>query len=362
MKTIFFLLTFLLGSTFYAQENKNPKLKYIFASGKEGHKSYRIPSLITTKKGTLLAFAEGRVHSVHDSGDINLVMKRSKDNGKTWSKLKIIRDIKKTAGNPCPIVDKKTGRIIMVFCEMDHHEAHVMAGKSKRRVFVMSSTNDGKRWSKPKEITKQANPEGKYDWLASGPGVGIQIQKGKHKGRLVVPMANSIGRQYGVHCIYSDNLGKTWKASERIPGGCNEAQLVELKKGTLMLNMRMQQGSKGKRGIAYSKDAGVTWSDLEHDDELYDSICQASIIRHKKLLIFSNPGKWGRKEMTIRISKNYGKTWPYKTLIYPYSSGYSCLAVTKDKQVACLFEGGAPGNYAAHGIAMIIKPLKQYQK
>ena len=335
-----------------------PVLDYVFACGEEGHKSYRIPSLIRTKKGSLLAFAEGRVHNWHDSGDINLVQKTSTDNGKTWSKLKIIRDIKQTAGNPCPIVDRKTGRIIMVFCEMDHHEHHVIQGKSKRRVFVMHSDDDGETWSEPKNITAQANPKDKYRWLASGPGVGIQIRKGKHKGRLVVPMANTIEHTYGVHTIYSDDLGQTWKASNQIEKGCNESQLVETKNGQLMLNMRMQSHGTGTRGLSYSKNGGKTWSKLQADDELNDPTCQASIIRYKGLLLFSNPATGGRNGMSIRISKNFGETWPIKKLIYPLSSAYSNLAISRDKHVLCLFEGGST-DYAHHGIALIRTPLKE---
>lgn len=338
-----------------------PKLKYVFACGDDGYKSYRIPSLIKTNKGTLLAFAEGRVHSWHDSGDIDLVMKRSTDDGNTWSKLQVVRDIKQTAGNPCPIVDQKTGRIVMVFCEMDHHEYHVMEGKSDRRVFVTYSEDDGKTWSEPKNITKQVNPGKKYNWLASGPGVGIQLKRGKHKGRLVVPMANSIKNKYGVHTIYSDDCGKSWKVSDLIEGGCNESQLVELNDGRLMLNMRMQQNSRGYRGVAFSKDDGATWSKFEHDDELNDPTCQASIIRYKDLLVFSNPATGGRNGMTLRTSKDFGKSWSKGLLVYPHSSGYSCLAVTKDKKVACLFEGGV-GGYAQHGIAIVRKSLSELLK
>lgn len=290
--------------SFDGKHLKLPELDYVFSCGDEGHKSYRIPSIIKTTKGTLLASCEGRVHNAHDAGDINLVMKRSTDHGKTWSKLTMVRDIKQTAGNPCPVVDQETGRIVMVFCEMDHHEAHVMQGKSKRRAFTTYSDDDGLTWSDPVNITKSANPNGDYNWLASGPGVGIQIQQGKHKGRLVIPFAHSIKTQYGVHTIYSDDKGKTWAPSQRIEGGCNESQLVELSDGRLMLNMRMQQNGKGFRGISYSEDGGENWTALTYDDELNDPTCQASIIRYdlngRPFLIFSNSAIGGRNGMTVK--------------------------------------------------------------
>lgn len=339
---------------------KLPELDYVFACGDNGYKSYRIPSIIKTTQGTLIASCEGRVNGSGDAGDINLVMKRSTDHGKTWSDLSIIRDIKRTAGNPCPVIDQESGRIVMVFCEMDHHEHHIMQGKSKRRVFTTFSDDDGLTWSDPVNITDRANPKGQYNWLASGPGVGIQIQQGKHQGRMVIPFANSIGHDYGVHTIYSDDKGKTWTPSNLIKGGCNESQLVELSDGRLLLNMRMQRNSKGFRGLSSSSDGGATRSPLTHDDELNDPTCQASIITHQgadhRFLIFSNPATGGRNGMTVRVSIDDGQTWPVKKLIYPRSSGYSNLVVTNDKHLLCLFEGG-PANYSQSGIAVVRIPL-----
>lgn len=348
--------------SFDGELTKLPELNYAFACGEDGYKSYRIPSIIKTKKGTLIASCEGRVQHSGDSGNIDLVFKRSTDHGKTWSKIKTIRDFDHTAGNPCPVVDQASGRIIMVYCEMDHHEGHVMDGKSERRVYSTSSDNDGSTWSKALDITQSVNPERKYNWLAAGPGIGIQIKKGKHKGRIVIPFANSIKHAYGVHTIYSDDLGKTWNASNLIEGGCNESQLVELPDGKLMLNMRMQGGFKGYRALSSSNDGGATWGALTHDDELNDPRCQASIIGHQSgdshYLIFSNPATGGRNGMTIKVSSNSGKTWPVKKLIYPLSSGYSNLVVTDDGHVLCLFEAG-PSNYSLNGIASIRIPLKE---
>ena len=350
--------------TFDGKFAKVPELDFVFACGDDGHKSYRIPSVIKTKKGTLIASCEARVHNAHDSGDINLAIKRSTDHGKTWSKLTILRDIKQTAGNPCPVVDQETGRIVMVFCEMDHYEAHVIQGKSERRVFTTFSDDDGITWSDPVNITESVNPDGKYNWLAAGPGVGIQIQHGEHKGRMVVPFANTSKKDFGVHTIYSDDKGKTWKASNFINGGCNESQLVELSDGRLMLNMRMQHGRRGYRGISYSKDGGEKWSELTYDDELNDSTCQASIITHegdnKRYTIFSNPATGGRNGMTIKVSTDDGETWPLKKLIYPRSAGYSCIVVTDDNHLLCLFEGG-PNHYAESGIAAIRVPLVELE-
>jgi len=344
------------------KKDKLPELDYVFACGNDGYKSYRIPSVIKTTKGTLLASCEGRVHGAHDSGNIDLVMKRSTDHGKTWSKLTILRDIKQTAGNPCSVVDQKSGRVVMIFCEMNHHEAHIIQGKSSRRVFTIFSDDDGLTWSPPVNITESVNPNNQYQWLASGPGIGIQIQHGKHQGRMVIPFANTSNKAFGVHTIFSDDFGKNWKASNLIQGGCNESQLVELSDGRLMLNMRMQQGRRGHRGISYSSDGGTTWGPLGFDTHLNDPACQASIISYQgkthRILLFSNPATGGRNGMTIKVSADDAKTWPLKKLIYPRSSGYSSLVITDDNYVLCLFEGG-PANYSQSGIASVRLPLKQ---
>lgn len=340
---------------------------FVFKCGENGYVCFRIPSLIRTKKGTLLAFAEGRKNGAGDCGNIDLVMKRSTDHGRTWGPMIMVRDIPQTAGNPCPIIDQRSGHIVMVFCESDDSEHAVLEGHAIRRVFYTISKDDGLTWSEAVNITEQANPGKKYNWLASGPGVGIQIMKGKYKGRMVVPMANSVGRDYSVHCIYSDDFGKSWKAGGLIPRGCNESQLVELSDGRLMINMRMQSHSRGKRGVAYSKDGGETWSEITHDEELPCSTCQASIIAEqigrKRICIFVNPAIGGRNGLTVKVSADDGDTWPVQELVYPLSAGYSSVALTANGQVACLYEGG-PQHYADSegGIVISHVPLRKLLK
>lgn len=358
-----FLITFLLLSLIAkAQTIQAPELNYIFKSGTHGYKVFRIPALITTPKGTILAFAEGRVDGAGDAGNIDLVMRRSTNNGNTWSDLTIIRNTETTAGNPCPIIDHTTGNIIFLFTESDTHEADILRGKGKRRTFSTISTDDGITWSKPENITPATNPNKKFNWLATGPGIGIQIRKGTHAGRLIAPVSNSIGNKYGVHTIYSDDHGKSWKASKAIPGGPSESQIVELPDTTLMLNIRMQQNSKGLRTTALSKDGGQTWSQPIHDKNLPCPICQAAIITHKtpdqNLLIFSNPTTGGRNGMTLKISTDNGKTWPHQKLLYPHSSAYSALAMTTENTILCLYEAG-PKSYSASGIALTKTPLTE---
>ncbi|MFC4993404.1 exo-alpha-sialidase [Rubritalea tangerina] len=336
------------------------KLNHLFACGKEGYKSYRIPALVTTKKGTLLAFCEGRKHHSHDHGDIDIVLKRSSDNGKTWSPLQIVFDNQNhVAGNPVPIVDQKTGRIHLLTCTSDKHEYAIYKGEGRRAILIQHSDDDGKSWSKPRDISANIYPEN-WRWYATGPCSGIQIQKGKYAGRLVAPAnhtvvedPNSDKNTFRAHSIYSDDNGKTWHLGESSAPGGNESALAEVDEDLLFQSIRMQSHRKGVRGTRYSKDGGQTWSPLQHDFNLPCPMCQGSVIRDyqtPKRLIHANPGTGkGRTGMTLRISSDGGKSWPYAKTVLKTSSAYSDISLTKNGQIALLFEGGHR-DYAKEGI------------
>ncbi|HKZ68307.1 MAG TPA: sialidase family protein, partial [Chitinophagaceae bacterium] len=185
------LVILMLGSLTQSNKLLAQQLNHIYKNDEEGYKCFRIPALITSAKGALLAFAEGRKNNCGDAGDIDLVLKRSEDGGKTWSKLQVVwNDSTNTCGNPAPVVDQRTGNIILLSTWNlgSDHEKDIINGSSKdtRRVFVLSSTDEGITWSAPKEITKNVKKD-TWTWYATGPGRGIQLSKGKHKGRLVIP-------------------------------------------------------------------------------------------------------------------------------------------------------------------------------
>lgn len=333
------------------------KLNHLFASGKDGYKSYRIPALVRTKKGTLLAFCEGRVHGAGDHGDIDVVMKRSTDNGKTWSPLQVVHNFQNhCAGNPVPVVDQKSGRIFLISCRSSVHEAALLAGNGRRGIVIQHSDDDGKTWTEPRDISRGIYPEN-WGWYATGPCSGIQIREGRYAGRLVIPANHSVrenGRStYRAHSIYSDDLGETWHLGASSSPGGNESQIAEVKKDLLYQTVRMQSHSKGFRAYRHSKDGGETWSDLKHDANLPCPRCQGSVIRDYRQanrLIFSNPAsKSGRHSMTIRISEDGGETWPFSKLVLPSSSAYSDLVFTAAGNLAILYEGGHHA-YAMEGI------------
>lgn len=327
----------------------------LFKSGEEGYSNYRIPSLITTRDGSLLAFCEARKDHRGDSGNIDLVLKRSTDGGETWSAPIVVWDAgNETAGNPCPVIDQKTGRIINIICwnlASDHGgDLHVGTSKDTRRVYQTHSDDDGLNWSEPKEITSVVK-DPSWWWYATGPGIGIQLEKGPNKGRLVIPANHTAPGYYGAQTLYSDDGGETWEVSNVIKPTCNESQVVELSDGRLMMNMRSQgfpetpRPRNGYRSIAYSGDGGETWTDPVFDDELGDPRCQASLIRYdENHLLFSHPNppilpeRGERIRMTLRLSHDDGETWPYELLVNEGPSAYSSLARVPDGTIGILYE------------------------
>jgi sialidase-1 len=341
-----------------------PQLADVFVSGTQGYHTYRIPALLVTREGTLLAFCEGRKTSRSDSGDIDLLVRRSTDGGKTWEPQQIVWDDGgNTCGNPCPVVDQTTGVIWlpMTWNHGQDTEAMIMknTGRDTRRVFVTCSKDDGRTWAQPREITADVKrPE--WRWYATGPGVGIQLTQGPAKGRLLIPCDHSLVLPddpdgYNSHVIYSDDHGQTWQLGGVIRPAVNECQVVELTDGTLLINMRNYDRSKTTRAIATSADGGLTWSAVGHDPALVEPICQASFLRYTKQppddrsrVLFSNPAHaepGRRRDMTVRMSEDEGKTWPIGRVLWPGPAAYSCLAILPDGGIACLFEGGKENAY-----------------
>lgn len=329
---------------------QNKQLSYLFKSGAEGYQTFRIPAIVSTNSGRLLAFAEGRVNGSSDTGNIDLVMKSSDDGGKTWSPLKVIWDDKENVcGNPAPVVDAETGEIhlLMTWNLGSDHERDIIDLKSQntRRVFVSKSADDGNSWTTPKEIT-QTTKQKNWTWYATGPCHGIQIRKGEYKGRLIIPCDHIEAgtKHYYSHVIYSDNHGKTWQLGGRAPQHqVNECTVAELNNGALLLNMRNYDRNQKSRKVSYSYDGGLSWSDLRSDSSLIEPICQASLLSDPEtgILWFSNPANTdSRINMVLKCSEDEGKSWkPFKVL-YSGASAYSDLTNYGKDKIACLFEAG----------------------
>lgn len=334
----------------------------LFSRGHGGYHTYRIPALAVTPAGTVLAFAEGRKKGAGDAGKIDLFVRRSTDNGATWSAQQMVwADGDNTCGNPCAAVDRSNGTIWLfaTWNRGDDHEKQIIAGTSRdtRRVFVLNSTDDGKTWSAPRDITADVKLTN-WTWYATGPGSGIQMEHGPHKGRLLIPCdrIEAVTSNYVSHVIYSDDHGKNWKLGGSTPQPkVNECELVELTGGRLMLNMRNYDNSKKCRQVAVSEDGGMTWRDQHLDETLVEPRCQAAIERYswpgstnRSVILFSNPAHASKRvNMTLRASFDEGQTWPVSRVLHAGPSAYSDLAVMANGEIASFYEAGSTNAYEA---------------
>lgn len=348
----------------------------VFEGGKEGHAIYRIPAIISLPNGELMAFAEGRVHGTDDFGDINLVMKRSTDQGQTWSSLKMLVDYDSLqAGNPAPVVDLHDpkypqGVIYLFFNTGNNHEYEVRMNQGVREVWMIKSFDLGNTWEEPVNITLQThrpnnpqfNPNYKFkeDWrhYANTPGHAFQFQEGKFKGRIFVAANHSVGppkdnfEEYQAHGFFTDDHGKTFQLSESISfPGSNESIAAELSDNRMIMSIRNQRGNIRNRILAYSSDGGATWDTTYFEESLPDPVCQASILPismkdGKTVLAHSNASDQNhRNNLTIKISYDEGKTWTKSILVDrtedPKKSSwtaYSDLVNLDQNKVGILYE------------------------
>lgn len=328
----------------------------IFHGGDGRYHTYRIPAMVVTPRGTLLAFCEGRKNSPSDTGDIDTVLKRSFDHGRSWTDLHVIADFgENTIANPSPVVDWQTGTIFLLLTSNPGNltEAQIETGQGQgtRTVWVTQSSDDGATWSPLKEITRSVKEPTWTDYSTTFDGIQLK------SGRLVIPCDYSVGiagtpEFYHSHVIYSDDHGRSWKVGGSAGEKTNESTVVELADGTLLLNMRSYYGNS-RRAIATSHDAGMTWSDVTFDNTLIEPVCEASMIRisgrnrsASNRLLFSNPADTkSRIRMTVRLSDDGGRSWPISRLLYAGPAGYSSLTVLSDGTIGCLYERGRADYY-----------------
>lgn len=329
----------------------------VFTSGQGGYHTYRIPAIIRAASGDLIALCEGRRFGGRDSGEIDLLLKRSADGGRTWTAQQVLwHDGGNTCGNPCPVLDEATGTLWLLLTHNlgtdREHDITARTAKGTRTVWVASSGDNGATWTKPAEITSTAKLPG-WTWYATGPGVGIQVRRGPHAGRLVIPCDHVCddpgvdGPISGSHAIYSDDHGKTWSLGGTIRPKVNECQVVELAdgRGTLLMDMRSNRG-QNVRAQATSPDGGLTWTAPADAEALMEPVCQASIIRHESgLLLFSNPAARTRTNLTVRSSTDDGRTWNDVVTLHAGPSAYSCLVSLSAAEAGCLYECGETKGY-----------------
>ena len=349
-------LTCLMCSTVETVSENEPIFEQtdVLVGGQDGVFEYRIPVLLTSNEGTLLAFCDARVEKEGDApNNIDLALKRSVDGGKTWGPLQVLVDAGEGAvADSCGVVDRETGTIwvFSVYSPKGIGSANAKPGLSGDTFTyqAVKSDDDGETWSEPIDITAMVK---KPEWSAGSPGPGTGIQT--RAGRLIIPRYYTPGDGPSVSFVScSDDHGKTWRIGGEAQGAwcTNESQVVELDDGSLLLNMRGATGNKRK--IARSNDGGMSWSEMTEDPALIEPRCQGSLIVHtdglhypKSRLVFLNPASTERHKMTAHLSYDEGKTWPVSKQLYAGPSAYSSLTVLRDLTIGCLYERGDEGPY-----------------
>ena len=341
----------------------------LFANGSDGYACFRIPAVVRTPSGKLLAFAEARRHSCGDFGDVRIVMRRSSDDGRTWSALTTVAENGALqAGNQVPVVDTRDrryphGRVLLVYCTGDAPESSILKGEGTRRVWFRSSSNDGVTWDAPVEITASVKLS-TWRTYATGPGHGLQLMRGPHAGRIVIAANHSEGppqphgRSYDAHAFYSDDHGRSWHLGATVDWpGSNESTAAEGPDGSVVMNSRDQSGASVGRIVSIASDGGARWDTVFVAKDLVDPVCEGSMIgyRHGKqlVLLFSNAGnRKERRDLTISASVDGGRTWPKHTLVEAGPAAYSDVVVMKDDRLGIVWERGNDG-----GIFFMVMPI-----
>ncbi|MCO6010376.1 glycoside hydrolase [Actinoallomurus purpureus] len=344
-----------------------------YKAGTEGYSAFRIPAVVRTRSGDLLAFAEGRFSGLGDAGNIDTVVKRSADGGCTWGPLRVVQDSgPNTSGNPAPVVTAR-GRVVLLttYNAGTSTETAILRGQvtpeQSRRVFVQYSDDEGTTWSAPREITAAAKLAG-WRWYATGPGHAIRLTRGRHAGRLFVPANHSIAppagstdlgseaKYYGGHSLYSDDDGRTWHIGyvDDDPDGyvnVNESTAAQLPDGRVYVNTRDQNGtSPATRADAYSRDGGRTLTrPFRPQDTLTGPVVEGDVLQprgRRAPLLYSGPASpTSRAIMTLRVSRDGGVTWRPALTLSTLPAGYSDLVQVDSGTVGVLYETGNAGPY-----------------
>jgi len=331
----------------------------LFEEGKDGFTLYRIPGIVVTAKGTALAYCEARKNSVADRGEIEIHMRRSTDGGRTWSPAKQVAHLgprlpqnpnipdekdkakpgEQTVNNPVAIA-ARDGTVHLIYCV------------EYMRCFHIHSVDDGITWSKPTEITSAFESFRKdcgIDWyfIATGPGHAVELESGRLCAPFWFAAKNNRG---GVATIYSDDGGKTWKHGDLVMHKAGEPNIARLSDGRVIVTVR---NSSSRRLASTSADGATGWSSPFSIEELLEPGCMAGITAYQgianapaHLLLFSNlhttkREHFARRDLTIHLSGDDGKTWPVQKTLQAGPSAYSDLAVLPDGTILCFYENGA---------------------
>jgi sialidase-1 len=328
----------------------------VYTAGTHGYTGYRIPAIETAPDGSILAFAEARKHNMSDPGgkgqDIDLVLRRSDDGGRSWSPMTVIEDPGElwSAANPATVVDRSNNRIWLLYlrCRPGRGSTTARPGTDDALVLARTSDDNGLTWGEPIDLTSVARDQTDPNWRITVVGPGGMIQD--RQGRLIAPCWKF--EPFANFVIWSDDHGKTWKRGGLVPGGTgDEDQLVELPDGRLLMDFRQSSGPHRFR--ATSADGGRTWTDRRPGETVTPVAC--AIERHtsrangddRDRILWTGPKGPDRRNLVLRISHDAGATFPVERLIAPGFAAYSDLTVLRDRSVGVLWERGEERGYQA---------------
>ena len=324
-----------------------------FYAGLHNYHAFRIPTVIKTKN-TLVAFAEGRKNSTSDFGNIDIVFRKSKDDGKSWGPLQVLYDLDTLAvQNPVPIYVAKENKIVLLFNTTSLSEHDVLNKdyglEEERKAFVTSTSDEAITWKIPKDITRQVKRKS-WRWHAIGPVHGIQLQKAGNYGRLVAPVAISIEKGNTAYCmalVYSDDFGDNWQigaVDENLLDvvRANETTIAELNDGRIYINTRDQNGGSDQknRGETFSSDGGLTFqTPLIESNKFPSPIVQAALLNWNGKLLFSTPSSSDKREnLIVMKSSDNAQTWETLFKVHDGFSAYSDMVRLDENTLGVIYE------------------------
>lgn len=326
----------------------------VYTSGQDGYHTYRIPGIETAADGSLLAFAEARKYNMDDPGygkqDIDLVLKRSTNNGATWATMRIVEDPGElwSAANPATVVDRSNGKVWVFYLRSRPGRSTETSrpGTDDMQTLARSSSDNGLTWSEPLDLTTVGRDMVDPAWRASVPGPGGAIQT--RQGRLLVPMWKA---PFANFALFSDDHGRAWQRSAIVPSktGGDENQLVELIDGRILMDIRQNSGPH--RWFSWSQDSGATWSEPRPGLNVTPVMCAIerfttkSAGRDRNLIVWTGPKGPERRRLVLRASQDEGATFGTERLISQDYAAYSDLAILKDNTVGILWERGVERGY-----------------
>ncbi len=329
----------------------------VYKAGESGYACFRIPAIVRSPSGRLLAFAEGRVKGCGDFGDVDIVLKTSSNGGKSWSEMSIVATYGGLqSGNPTPVYDLldpafPKGRLLLFYNTGNNSEHEVRLGNGRREVWFIASEDEGTTWSSPTNITDMVHrplPD-PADWrsYANAPGHGTQLSS----GRIFIPANHSAGPpqdgflDYQAHAFYSDDHCATFKLTPSIVyAGSNESTAAPLPGGGVLMSIRDQSGKAGSRLMAISRTGGEHWDSTWVSNALPDPVCQGSLlVFHQKdgspILLHSNPNNMKERCcLTVKTSHDQGKSWEVLREVYAGAAAYSDLVLVDQERIGVLFE------------------------